>query len=343
MLRLHSELRVIREYFLCAKSVRLRIPFAGSDLYHGVCMYRLARTHNDWRNGIAPLIRVMQLSLIIPGALVLAAGLCIADLASGQPFGPEVTVSLSLIAGVGLLRRRALLYAAGATLMLIALLLAALWMLHPLAAASQARFEILCDSALLMIAACLITLGIDTWQKYRLPGNTTMCTPAIAKPVNAAVDVWRTVPAPSAPLVLAFDPAPPFLLSAQALPGALHSYVERHYRSNSAAPALTFNTLWDEPSLPLTHVNMLFQFALDALRERGAHTASGAIEVSIIATSDAAWVDIQDNGAHFAENDLALPVSLYRERAARLGGTLEIHSGDTQRNALRLRVAIPHA
>jgi hypothetical protein len=281
--------------------------------------------------------------LAVPAVLSLAAGLCMADLASGQPFGPEVTLGLSVIGIAALLRNRSLLYGAGVGLMLIALLLATMWLIHPLSADSQIRFEILTNSALLIITACLLTLGIDAWQR-RAQDTTRVVPGAQAQPPHTIAIAQQETearfvsPAPG-PLVLALDTAAPFLQSAQALPNALHTYVDNHYRAKGTL--LTFNTLWDEPPLPLTHVNMLFQFALDALRERSAHAAHGGLEVSIIATPHAAWVDVQDNGARFAEHELALPMALYRERAARLGGTIEIRSGDAPRNALCMRVAIP--
>ncbi len=287
--------------------------------------------------------------LAAPAMLMFAGWTCMADLASGQPFGADVTVTLAIIGVAAFMRNRMLLFGAGVGLMLIALFLAALWLLHPILSNSQTRFQMLIDAALLIIAACVLTLIVDAWQRRALNDAQPEAARAVTGPqpsvdaraVNGpqpAVDARAASLSPG-PRVLALQPAAPFLHSTHALPVALRDCTAQHGAGRSAP--LTFNTHWDEPPLPLTHVNMLFQFALDALRERSPHAASDGLEVSIIATRDAAWVDVQDNGPCFTELDLALPVALYRQRAERLGGALEIRSGDAQRNTLRMRVAIP--
>jgi signal transduction histidine kinase len=100
-------------------------------------------------------------------------------------------------------------------------------------------------------------------------------------------------------------------------------------------------TFGEEPPLPFEVKEALYRIAIEALNNAAKHAGASRVEIRLAAGSGAVTLEIEDHGAGFdpqAEYPGHMGLQSMRERAARVGGELDIQSAAGQGTLVRLRV-----
>jgi PAS domain S-box-containing protein len=102
-------------------------------------------------------------------------------------------------------------------------------------------------------------------------------------------------------------------------------------------------TFGDEPNVSLSAKEALYRIAQEALHNAVKHAAPTRFEVQLQSAANDVSLEIRDDGRGFDPGELFpghLGLHTMRERAARLGGTLEIESAPGQGTTVRARIPI---
>jgi len=100
--------------------------------------------------------------------------------------------------------------------------------------------------------------------------------------------------------------------------------------------------LCDEPNVPLEKKEALYRIAQEALQNTVKHAGATNVDLCVGRVDGSVTLDISDDGAGFDPTG-AFPGHLglksMRERAERLGGTLEIESTPGEGTRIRVRIS----
>jgi signal transduction histidine kinase len=96
-----------------------------------------------------------------------------------------------------------------------------------------------------------------------------------------------------------------------------------------------------EPTAPFAVKEALFRIVQEALNNTAKHARASHVELRLTSTDEALIAEIRDNGAGFdagAQFPGHLGLQSMRERASRLGGTVEIISSSGQGTTVRAMI-----
>jgi signal transduction histidine kinase len=99
--------------------------------------------------------------------------------------------------------------------------------------------------------------------------------------------------------------------------------------------------LREEPPIPLPVKEAIYRIAQEALHNTIRHARAGKVAISLNRDLDSTSVEVRDNGLGFdagADFPGHLGLRSMRERAARLGGTLEVLSAPGSGTTVRARI-----
>jgi len=99
--------------------------------------------------------------------------------------------------------------------------------------------------------------------------------------------------------------------------------------------------LCEEPPVPLPAKEAVYRIAQEALHNTVRHARAGRVRISLARDADHTNLEIRDDGIGFdagADFPGHLGLRSMRERAARLGGTLEVASGPGSGTTIRARI-----
>lgn len=121
----------------------------------------------------------------------------------------------------------------------------------------------------------------------------------------------------------------------------------KHAAALSARFGIEVDTeLCEEPEVPLASKETLYRIAQEALQNAVKHARPTRLSLQLICESDSLVVQVSDDGIGFdptASFPGHLGLRSMRERAARVGGTLEIESAPGRGTRLRASVPVPAA
>lgn len=133
----------------------------------------------------------------------------------------------------------------------------------------------------------------------------------------------------------------PETLETEGLVAALTKQID----SARARHGLEVQAEWcDEPDLPYEVKEAVYRIAQEALNNIVKHARARRVEVRLSGCKDEVVLEVRDDGVGFASEDSFpghLGLRSMRERAARLGGMLQVESVPSQ--GTRIRVRIPRA
>lgn len=130
----------------------------------------------------------------------------------------------------------------------------------------------------------------------------------------------------------------PETLETEGLVAALTKQID----SARARHGLEVQAEWcDEPDLPYEVKEAVYRIAQEALNNIVKHARARRVEVRLSGCQEEVVLEVGDDGIGFASEDSFpghLGLRSMRERAGRLGGTLQVESGPTQGTRIRARI-----
>jgi signal transduction histidine kinase len=175
-----------------------------------------------------------------------------------------------------------------------------------------------------------IALGTQTAQKMLEGGSTR-----VAEPLDYVLSLAEAGMAEMRALIFELRPES---LEEEGLVAALGKQVAALEARHGIAVE---DDLREEPPVPLSVKEAIYRIAQEALHNTVRHARAGKVRISLVRDPGSTTVEIRDDGLGFdagADFPGHLGLRSMRERAARLGGTLEVSSAPGTGTTVRARI-----